>query len=111
MIDFFFDPKGVAVVGANPDPYNGGQFLLTNLTLGYKGPIYPVNPKYHEVLGLKCYPKISDIEGPLDLALILIPAQAVPQVLADCIEKSVRGAIVESSGFSEVGPEGKVLQD
>jgi acyl-CoA synthetase (NDP forming) len=111
LIDFFFDPKGVAVVGANPEPYNGGQYLLTNLTLGHKGPIYPVNPKYHEVLGLKCYPKISDIEGPLDIALILIPAQAVPQVLEDCIEKNVRGAIVESSGFAEVGPEGKALQD
>jgi acetyltransferase len=110
LIDFFFDPKGIAVVGANPEPYNGGQYLLTNLTLGYKGPIYPVNPKYHEVLGLKCYPKISDIEGALDLALILIPAQAVPQVLEDCIKKNVRGAIVESSGFAEVGPGGKALQ-
>ena len=110
MIDFFFDPKGIAVVGATPEP-NGGRNLLANLTLGYKGPVYPVNPKYHEILGLKCYSKVSEIEGPIDLALIFIPAQAVPQVLEDCVKKDVRGAIVESSGFAEVGPEGKTLQD
>jgi acetyltransferase len=110
-MDFFFEPKGIAVVGATPERYHGGRHLVANLTFGYKGPIYPVNPKYHEVLGLKCYPKVSDIEGPLDLALIFIPAQAVPQVLEDCIKKGVCGAIVESSGFAEVGPEGKALQD
>ena len=111
MINFFFEPKGIAVVGANSEPNNGGQHLVTNLTLGYKGPVYPVNPKYNEVLGLKCYRSILDIEGPLDLALIFIPAQAVPQVLEDCITKGVRGAIVQSSGFAEVGQEGKALQN
>lgn len=110
-MDFFFEPKGIAVVGATPEPYTGGRFLVSNLTLGYKGPIYPVNPKYNEVLGLKCYPKVSDIEGHLDLALIFVPAQAVPQVLEDCVTKGVRGAIIESGGFAEIGPEGKTLQD
>ena len=99
------------MVGATVEPYHGGQHLVTNLTLGYKGPIYPVNPKYSEVSGLKCYSKISDIEGPLDLALIFVPAKAVPQVLEDCMTKGVRGAIVQSGGFAEVGPEGKALQD
>jgi acyl-CoA synthetase (NDP forming) len=111
LMDFFFEPNGIAVVGATPEPYHGGQHLVTNLILGYKGPIYPVNPKYHEVLGLKCYPKVSEIEGPLDLALIFVPAKVVPQVLEDCVIKGVRGAIVESSGFAEVGPEGKSLQN
>jgi acyl-CoA synthetase (NDP forming) len=111
LIDFFFDPKGIAVVGATVEPYHGGQHLVTNLTLGYKGPIYPVNPKYSEISGLKCYPKISDIERPLDLALIFVPAKAVPQVLEDCITKGMRGAIVQSGGFAEVGAEGKALQD
>jgi len=110
-MDFFFEPKGIAVVGATPEPYHGGQHLVTNLILGYKGPIYPVNPKYNEVLGLKCYPRVSDIEGPLDLALIFIPARAVPQVLEECVTKGVRGVIIESSGFAEVGSEGKTLQD
>jgi acyl-CoA synthetase (NDP forming) len=110
-MNFFFEPEGIAVVGATPEPYQGGRYLLANLTLGYHGSIYPVNPKYHEVLGLKCYPRVSSIEGPLDLALIFVPAQVVPQVLEDCITKGVRGAIVESGGFAEVGPEGKALQD
>jgi len=110
-MDFFFEPKGVAVVGATPEPYSGGRYLLTNLTLGYQGPVYPVNPKYDEILGFKCYPKVSDIEGPVDLALIFVPAQAVPQILEECIIKGVRGAIIESSGFAEVGPEGKAIQD
>ena len=102
---------GVAVIGATPEPYSGGRYLITNLTLGYRGPIYPVNPKYHEVLGLKCYPSIREIDGPVDLALIFVPAQAVPQVLEDCLAKGVRGAILQSSGFAEVGPEGRALQD
>jgi len=101
----------VAVVGATPEPNQGGQHLVVNLTLGYKGPIYPVNPKYDEILGLKCYPRVSNIEGPLDLVLIFVPAQAVPEVLKDCIAKGVRGVIIESSGFAEIGPEGKALQD
>lgn len=108
---FFFEPNGVAVVGATPETYSGGRYLITNLTLGYQGPIYPVNPKYHEVLGLKCYPSVREIDGPLDLALIFVPAQVVPQVLRDCVAKGVRGAILQSSGFAEVGPEGKALQD
>jgi acetyltransferase len=110
-MNFFFEPKGVAVVGATPEPYSGGRYLVTNLTLGYQGPIYPVNPKYHEVLGLKCYPSLREIDGPLDLALIFVPARVVPQVLKDCVVKGVRGAILESSGFAEVGPDGKALQD
>ena len=110
-MDFFFEPNGVAVVGATPETYSGGRYLIANLTLGYQGPIYPVNPKYNEILGLKCYPRVSDIHGPLDLALIFVPADVVPQILEDCVKKGVRGAILESSGFAEVGPEGKALQD
>jgi acetyltransferase len=111
LVNFFFEPKGIAVVGATLEPYHGGRHLVENLTRGYKGPIYPVNPKHNEILGMKCYPKVSEIEGPLDLTLIFIPAQGVPRVLEDCVTKGVRGAIVQSSGFAEVGPEGKTLQD
>jgi len=110
-MDFFFEPKGVAVVGATPEPNTGGHYLIANVALSYKDPVYPVNPKYSEILGLKCYPRVSDIKGPLDLALVFVPAHAVPQVLEDCVARGVRGAILESSGFAEVGPEGKILQD
>lgn len=110
-MNFFFEPNGVAVVGATPEPYSGGRNLLVNLKHGYKGPVYPVNPKYDEILGLKCYPRVSEIDGPLDLSIIFVPARAVPQVLEDCVAKGVRGVMIESGGFAEVGPEGKALQD
>lgn len=110
-MDFFFNPNGIAVVGATPEPHSGGRNLLANLTFGYQGPVYPVNPKYDEILGLKCYPRISEINGPLDLAIIFVPARIVPQVLEECAAKGVPGVIIESGGFAEVGPEGKALQD
>ncbi|MBM4341248.1 MAG: hypothetical protein FJ110_17090 [Deltaproteobacteria bacterium] len=110
-MDFFFEPNGIAVVGATPEPYTGGKNLLTNIASGYKGPIYPVNPKYEEILGLKCYPRVSEIIGPLDLCIIFVPAKAVPGVMEDCVKKGVQGVIIESGGFAEVGPGGKALQD
>jgi len=110
-MDFFFEPNGIALVGATPEPHTGGRNLLLNLISGYQGPIYPVNPKYNEILGLKCYPRVSEIEGLLDLCIIFVPAKAVPQVLEDCVVKGVRGVIIESGGFAEVGAEGKALQD
>ena len=102
-MDFFFAPKGIAVVGATPAPKYGGNYLVANLALGYEGPIYPVNPDHWEILGLRYYPRVSDMKGLLDLALIFIPAQAVPQTLEDCVKKEVHGAIMESGGFTEVG--------
>ena len=110
-MDFFFEPKGVAVIGATPDRFGGGRHILNNLILGYDGPIYPINPKYEEILDKKCYPSILDVPDPIDLALIFIPARAVPAVLEQCVARGVKGAIIESSGFAEIGPEGKALQD
>jgi acetyltransferase len=110
-MDFFFEPNGIAVVGATPEPQSGGLNLLVNLTRGYKGPIFPVNPKYNHILGLKCYPRVSEINGPLDLCIIFVPAKAVPRVLEDCVLKGVRGVMIESGGFAEVGPDGKALQE
>ena len=110
-MDFFFEPKGVAVIGATPDRFGGGRNLLINLSLGYDGPIYPINPKYDELFDKKCYPSILDVPDPIDLALVFIPARAVPAVLEQCIARGVRGAILECSGFAEIGPEGKALQD
>ncbi len=108
---FFFEPKGVAVIGATPKPNTGGLSLTTNLTLGYNGPIYPVNPRYREIVGLPCYPSISEVPDPIELALIFVPAPGVPSVLEECLARGLKGAIIESGGFAEVGPEGKALQD
>lgn len=110
-MDFFFNPNGIAVVGATAETNRGGRNLLANLISGYRGPIYPVNPRYDKLLGLRCYPKVSDIEGPLDLAIVFVPARSVPGVLEDCVTKGVRGVMIESGGFAEVGPEGRRLQE
>jgi acyl-CoA synthetase (NDP forming) len=106
----FFEPKGVAVVGATPDESRGGYNLLKNVASGYRGAIYPINPNHKEILGIKVYPSVAAIEGPVDLALILVPAEHTPKVLRECVSKGFRGAILENSGFAEVGSHGKTLQ-
>ena len=108
---FFFEPQGIALVGATPKPHTGGFSLLTNLTLGYDGPIYPVNPRYAEILGLPCYPSVTRVPDPVDLAIVFVPAPAVPPVLEECAGRGIQGVIIESGGFAEVGPEGRAIQD
>jgi acetyltransferase len=108
---FFFEPKGVALIGATPKPHTGGYSLLTNLTLGYDGPVYPVNPRYPEILGRPCYLSVSEVPDPVDLAIVFVPAPAVPPVLEECTARGIPGVIIESGGFAEVGPEGRALQD
>ena len=78
FMKIFFEPRGVAVIGATPKPNTGGLSLITNLTLGYDGPIYPVNPRYPEILGLPCYPSVSEVPDPVELAMVFVPAPGVP---------------------------------
>jgi acyl-CoA synthetase (NDP forming) len=108
---FFFEPKGIALVGATPKPHTGGFSLLTNLTLGYDGPIYPVNPRYPEILGQICYPSVSQVPDPVELAIVFVPAPKVPEVLEECASRGIQRVIIESGGFAEVGPEGRALQE
>jgi len=110
-LKYFFDPKGIAIVGATPQANKGGNNLLKNISLGYKGAIYPINPKYKEIMGIKTYPTVSAIDGAVDLALIFVSAAQTPGVLRECVSKGVKGAILENSGFAEVGPEGETLQN
>ena len=101
----------VAVVGASRNPTKRGyQAIRTLLEEGYQGRIYPVNPKESEILGLKCYPKVSEIPGDVDLALITTPARTVPAILADCGRKGVKGAVIIAGGFRETGEEGRRLE-
>ena len=109
-MDFFFEPRGVAVIGATPNPLKGGNAILKNLLLGYRGGIYPVNPRYREIDGLPCYPSVSAVPGPVDLAIVFVPAPLVPAAVEDCAAKGVRGVMIESGGFAETGPEGAKLQ-
>jgi acetyl coenzyme A synthetase (ADP forming)-like protein len=103
----FFDPQSVAVVGASRTPGKLGYGVLHNIIHhGYKGAVYPINPKASEILGLACYPSVLEVPGPIDLAVFLIPSPYVAQGLRECGEKGVKGAIIISAGFREVGGEG-----
>jgi acyl-CoA synthetase (NDP forming) len=110
-LNYFFEPKGIAVVGASPHANSGGNNLLKNITRGYAGSVYPVNPKHDEIMGLKAYPSVSAINGAIDLAIVFVPAPQTPEVLRECVAKGLKGAILENAGFAEVGAEGKTLQD
>jgi acetyltransferase len=109
-MNFFFNPDGVAVVGATPNPLKGGYAIFKNLLIGYKGNIYPVNPSYKEIEGTPCYPSVSAIPGHVDLAIVFVPAKHVPATIEDCAAKGVRGVMIESGGFAETGNDGRFLQ-
>ena len=100
------------MIGASNDLARiGGQPLRLLTEYGYAGKVYPVNPKYNEIKGLPCYPDIAAVPGPCDVALIALSAPLVPGVIEQCGKAGVPFAIVLSAGFSEVGVEGKALQD
>ena len=110
-LQFFFEPKSVAVVGASRTPGKMGNTILRNLlNLGYSGQIFPVNPGAAEIEGLKSYPSVAAIPEAVELAVIALPAHLVLDVMRDCQKKAVRGVIVISSGFSESGREGMERQ-
>ena len=80
-----FNPRGVAIIGASADLTRiGGHPLRALQKAGFRGGIYPVNPKYREIAGLRCYPDASSIDGPCDLAVVAVPAAAVPAAIRDC---------------------------
>lgn len=110
MLDIFYHPNGVAVLGATAKP-RGGFFLFRNTIEGYKGKVYPINPNYDEILGVKCYPDIASIPDNFDLLLYFIPAKHLPDTIRESAKKGVKGIIIESAGFSEVGEEGRALQE
>jgi acetyl coenzyme A synthetase (ADP forming)-like protein len=107
VLDMFSNPQAVAVIGASRQPEKLGHSVLHNIVQhGYQGAIYPINPKATEILGVRCYPSILLVPGPVDLAVIVIPGHAVARALVECGEKGVKGAIIISAGFRELGPEG-----
>lgn len=104
VLDGLFRPKSVAVVGASTQPGKIGYTVLENLIKSeYKGKIFPINPQAEEILGLKTYPSVLNVTDPIDAAVITVPAKAVPSVINECGEKKVKGLIIITSGFSEVG--------
>jgi acyl-CoA synthetase (NDP forming) len=110
-MDFFFEPGGIALVGATATPAKGGYAILKNLMTGFDGGIYPVNPRYPEIEGLPCYGSVSQAPDPVDLAIVFVPARLVPGVIRDCADRGIRGVMIESGGFAESGEQGKALQE
>ncbi|RLB14657.1 MAG: acyl-CoA synthetase [Deltaproteobacteria bacterium] len=105
------DAESVAIVGASKNETKRGfQAIKTLIDEKYGGRIYPVNPKETSILGLKCYKKVSDIEDPVDIALITTPARTIPAILEDCGKKGVHGAVIIAGGFGETGTAGKTLE-
>ncbi|MFO7569117.1 MAG: acetate--CoA ligase family protein, partial [Smithellaceae bacterium] len=107
----FFSPASIAVIGASPREGSLGGQILINLRYGYTGRVYPVNPGYAEVFGLPCYKTVEAIDDPVDLAIMIVPAPAVPEALAACGRKGILRVIIESAGFAETGAAGRVLQE
>lgn len=97
-------PKSIAVIGAS-DEGRGSQFFSALIDFGFKGKLYPVNPKYSEVMKIKAYPTVRDIPGPVDYVISAAPAPQVPQVMQDCIQKGVKCIHLFTARFSETGRE------
>src|SRR5581483_1704403 len=111
-LDSFFAPKSIALIGASRDLEKIPGRLLSMLRKNeYPGKIYPINPNYGEIDGLKCYRSIGDIGAPIDLAVIIIPARAVVGALEECACVGVKNAVIISSGFAEEGGDSADMQD
>jgi acyl-CoA synthetase (NDP forming) len=109
--DLLFNPRSIALIGASNNLGKWGSIVFLNIKLGgYRGHLYPVNPREEAIFGHKAYPQITQIPDPVDLAIIAIPASLTMGAIRDCIEKGVRMAIVITSDFSETGEEGAKLE-
>ncbi len=112
MFDKLFSPKSVAIIGASQKALSIGNVITKNLLkYEYKGPIYPINPKADEILGVKAYPSILDVPGEVDLAHLSIPAKFAPMAMDECGKKGVKFVIINSAGFKEVGEEGLAIEN
>ena len=106
-----FEPRSVALIGASADPQSiSARPLRLMRQHGYAGRLYPVNPKYDELQGLRVYPSIGAVPERVDLALVVVPAPVVPGVLEECAAAGVGCAVVITSGFAESGQAGRELQ-
>lgn len=110
-LDSIFSPRSVAVIGASTKDNSVGRAVFSNILFSnYQGIVYPVNPKARGVLGVRAYHSVWDIPGEVDLAIIIVPSVRVPDVLSECGEKGVGGAVVITAGFKEVGGDGIALE-
>ncbi len=110
-LDAIFSPRSIAVIGASRTEGSVGRAVFSNILLGgYSGTVYPVNPKAHSISGVRAYPSVGDLPEPVDLALVIVPAALVPTVVEQCGTAGVKGLVIISAGFKEVGEEGAELE-
>ena len=111
-LDKIFNPQSVAIVGASDEEGTVGYALMKNFTEhGFEGKIYPINIRKTEIQGLKAYQTVEQIPEPVDLAVIATPAKTVPDIVEQCGKMGIKGIIIISAGFKEIGAEGKALED
>ena len=111
-LDILFNPKSIAVVGASRNPSTPNYNLLANLVrLKFQGRLYPVNPNVQEIDGMKSYPGLKSIEDEIDMVVSSVPAAATLDVIKDCVDKKVKVLVIVSGGFSEVGQDGRKVQE
>jgi acyl-CoA synthetase (NDP forming) len=112
FLDPIFKPQSLAVIGASTQVEKWGHRMVVRpFNTGFRGTIYAVNPRAKEIGGVKCFASISDLPMNIDLAVITLPSNQVPEALRQCVGQGIRGAVIISAGFAEAGPEGKKLQD
>lgn len=110
-LNAFFEPKSIAIIGATERAGSVGRTLLWNLlSHPFGGTVFPINPRHSSILGIKAYPRLSSLPEPVDLAIIATPAPTVPDLVAECVEAKVKGAIILSAGFRETGAEGAQME-
>ncbi len=110
-LDALFAPKSIAVIGASNRQGSVGRAVFTNILLNeYTGTVYPVNPKDHSISGVRSYASVQDLPESVDVAVVVVPPAAVPAVTEECGKKGVKGLIVISAGFKEIGQDGAALE-
>ena len=110
-LDYIFHPRSVAVIGASEREGSVGRTLIWNLIRSpFGGTVFPVNPQRHSILGIKSYADIASVPEVVDLAIVATPAPTVPQVIRECVAAGVKGAIIISAGFKEIGEQGSALE-
>ena len=111
-LDAIFSPQSLAVVGASTTPGKVGHDIFVNILKGgYTGTLYPVNPSARSVASVRAYPTLQDIPDTVDLAMIILPPQAAVKAVEAAIEKKVKGLVIVSAGFREVGESGRAIED
>lgn len=110
--DRLFNPRGVAIVGASAEPARpGGQTIAALRQHGFKGGVYPVNPKYPEIAGYRCYASVAQVSGECDVAVIALPAAQVPGIIRACGDRGIAFAVVLGGGFREAGDDGQKIEE